>query len=138
MENKLFLFLFYFILFRRPLWSTLRLLLGSDLRSWRRRRRRTEARLRSGEKRSHTFVTSRIVERPRPIPGMPMYHKVLTYRENHSVPPLVRIGIPPPGTKGRGGILACAREGLGESQFRRLEEKLGTLPTLCYVPCRLA
>jgi hypothetical protein len=36
---------------------------------------------------------------------------------------------PPPGTKG-GGALSPAGEGLGESQFRRLEKKLNTLPTL--------
>ncbi len=40
---------------------------------------------------------------------------------------------PPPGTKvGRGGGHSPAGEGLGESQFRRLEKKLSTLPTLCY------
>ncbi len=31
----------------------------------------------------------------------------------------------------RGSTLACAGEGLAESQFRRLEKKLSTLPTLC-------
>jgi hypothetical protein len=36
---------------------------------------------------------------------------------------------PPPGTKG--GDHLPAGEGLGESQFRRLEKKLSTLPTLC-------
>ncbi len=38
---------------------------------------------------------------------------------------------PPPGTKGGGeGAHSPAGEGLGESQFRRLERKLSTLPTL--------
>jgi hypothetical protein len=35
---------------------------------------------------------------------------------------------PPPGTEG--GAHSPAGEGLGESQFRRLEKKLSTLPTL--------
>ncbi len=39
---------------------------------------------------------------------------------------------PPPRIKGGGGALACGR-GVGESQFRRLEKKLSTLPTLCSV-----
>jgi hypothetical protein len=42
---------------------------------------------------------------------------------------------PPPRTGGWGGgeTLACGRGvgALGESQFRRLEKKLRTLPTLC-------
>ncbi len=33
-----------------------------------------------------------------------------------------------------GGAHSPAGEGLGESQFRRLEKKLSTLPTLCYAP----
>jgi hypothetical protein len=36
---------------------------------------------------------------------------------------------PTPGTKG-GGAHSPAGEGLGETQFRRLEKKLSTLPTL--------
>jgi hypothetical protein len=68
-------------------------------------------------------------------------HKVHIYKEYHSVCPLVGIGTlpptpslasecaPPPGTKG-GGAHTRAGEGLGESQFQRLEEKLSTLPTL--------
>ncbi len=38
---------------------------------------------------------------------------------------------PPPGSKRRGAH-SPAGEGLGESQFRRLEKKLSTLPTLWY------
>ncbi len=37
---------------------------------------------------------------------------------------------PPPGTKG-GGAHSPAAKGVGESQYRRLEKKLSTLPTLC-------
>ncbi len=37
---------------------------------------------------------------------------------------------PPHYTKG-GGTHTPAGEGLGESQFRRLEKRLSTLPTLC-------
>ncbi len=36
----------------------------------------------------------------------------------------------PPGPKG-GGAHSPASKGMGESQFRRLEKKLSTLPTLC-------
>ncbi len=36
----------------------------------------------------------------------------------------------PPGPKG-GGAHSPAAKGIGESQFRRLEKKLSTLPTLC-------
>jgi hypothetical protein len=71
-------------------------------------------------------------------------HKVHTYKEYHSVCPLVGIGtLPPPlspasvplpperkGGGGGGEAHSRAGEGLGESQFQRLEEKLGTLPTL--------
>ncbi len=39
----------------------------------------------------------------------------------------------PPGTKGRGAY-SPAGEGEGESQFRRLEKKLSTLPTLWLIP----
>ncbi len=37
---------------------------------------------------------------------------------------------PPPGPKG-GGPHSPAAKGVGESQFRRLEKKLSTLPLLC-------
>ncbi len=37
--------------------------------------------------------------------------------------------LPPP--KGGGGAHSPAAVGVGESQFRRLEKKLSTLPTLC-------
>ncbi len=40
---------------------------------------------------------------------------------------------PPPWTKGWGAH-SCAGEGLGQSQFQRLEKKLSTLPTLWYTP----
>jgi hypothetical protein len=62
------------------------------------------------------------------------------YTEHHSVCPLVGIGTPPnplpqasvpvpsPRTKGWGA--AAAAKGVGEFQFRRLEKKLSTLPTL--------
>jgi hypothetical protein len=39
--------------------------------------------------------------------------------------PLSRLCAPPPGTQGGGGTLSC-----GEGQFRRLEKRLSTLPTL--------
>ncbi len=38
---------------------------------------------------------------------------------------------PPLGTKGGGGLHSPSGEGLGGSQFQRLEKKLTTLPTLC-------
>ncbi len=41
---------------------------------------------------------------------------------------------PPPGTKDGGLAHSPADEGLGESQFRRLEKKLITLPILCPNP----
>jgi hypothetical protein len=68
---------------------------------------------------------------------MPFYtviHKVRIYKEYHSVSPLVGIGTHPiplsslPPEPGRAH--SSAGEGLGESQFRRLEKKLSTLPTL--------
>jgi hypothetical protein len=68
-------------------------------------------------------------------------HKVHIYLEYHSECLLVGIGTPtpstaseytpPPGTKVGGGTLP-AGEGVGESQFQRLEKKLSTLSTLCY------
>jgi hypothetical protein len=64
-----------------------------------------------------------------------LYHKVHIYLEYHSVCPFVRIGIPPPplplasvlppAEPGGGGTHSTACEGVGESQFRRLEKKLG-------------
>jgi hypothetical protein len=65
-------------------------------------------------------------------------HKVCINKEYHSVCPLVKIKTLPtplspasvlPRTVG-GGAHLPAGEGLGESQFRRLEKKLSTLPTL--------
>jgi hypothetical protein len=67
---------------------------------------------------------------------------VYMYKEYHSVrmsplnsslasecdPPLP----PEPGGGGGGGAHSPAGEGLGEFQFRRLEKKLGTLPTLWF------
>jgi hypothetical protein len=61
------------------------------------------------------------------------------YKEYHSVCPLVGIGtLPPPLSPAsmplppepKGGAHSPAGKGLGESQFRRLGEKLSTLPTL--------
>ncbi len=50
-------------------------------------------------------------------------HKVHIYKEYHSGCLLVEIGtLPTP--------ISPTGEGLGESQFRRLEKKLSTLPTL--------
>jgi hypothetical protein len=70
------------------------------------------------------------------------------YKEYHSVCPLVGIGtrptpnrlsparVPlPPKPKGEGAH-SPAGEGLGESQYRRLEKKLSTLPTLWYEVCQ--
>jgi hypothetical protein len=44
-------------------------------------------------------------------------------------PSLASECVPPPKTGG-GGAIWLAGEGLGESQFGRLEKKLSTLPTL--------
>ncbi len=57
----------------------------------------------------------------------------LSPRRNGTLPhPLSPASVPlPPGTKG-GRTHLPTGEGLGESQFRRLEKKLSTLPTLCY------
>ncbi len=65
-------------------------------------------------------------------------HKVRIYKEYHTVCPLVGIGTLPtplspasvPLPPEAGGGHSPAGEGLGESQFRRLEKKLSTLPTL--------
>ncbi len=47
-------------------------------------------------------------------------------------PPLPQATVYPPWTKGGGNILySPAGEGVGESQFRRLEKKPSTLSTLC-------
>ena len=72
---------------------------------------------------------------------MPTGTKYHIFTEYHSVCPLVGIGtlppplslasVPlPPGPKGERAH-SPAGEGLGEFQFRRLEKKLSTLPTLC-------
>ncbi len=70
----------------------------------------------------------------------PAQHKVRIYKEYHSVCPLVGIGtiptqlspasVPLPPEPGGGHTHLRASEGLGESQFRRLEKRLSTLPTL--------
>ena len=63
------------------------------------------------------------------------------YKEYHIVCPFVGIGTLPtplspasmpflPELGGGGGAHSPAGEGLGESQFQRLEKKLSTLPTL--------
>ncbi len=76
-------------------------------------------------------------------PTHPLAHKVRIYKDYYMysvlyVPsselglsqPLSRQGVCPyPQNRGGGG--SPAGEGLGESQFRRLEKKLSTLPTLC-------
>jgi hypothetical protein len=43
----------------------------------------------------------------------------------------------PPPEQGGGGAHSPAGEGLGESQFRRLEKKLNTLPTLWLKPIEI-
>jgi hypothetical protein len=48
----------------------------------------------------------------------------------HKTPSLASECAPRPGTKGGGGAHLPAGEELGESQFRRLEKTLSTLPTL--------
>ncbi len=77
---------------------------------------------------------------------IPTDHKVRIYKEYYStIWPLEGIGTLPtplspasvplsPEPKGGGGAHSPANEGLEKSQFRRLEIKLSTLPTLCYVP----
>jgi hypothetical protein len=72
------------------------------------------------------------------------------YKEYHSVCPLVGIGtLPPPLSPssvplppepkggGGGGAHSPAGEGLRESQFRRLEKKLSTLPTTLHLTANL-
>jgi hypothetical protein len=63
-------------------------------------------------------------------------HKVRMYIKSTTVyVPSLELGLShppsrhPPGTKG-GGAHSPAGEGLGKSQFRRLEKKLSTLPAL--------
>ncbi len=75
-------------------------------------------------------------------PDFTAAHSTYIYKEYHSLCPLVGIGTPPtpslasesapppPPTKG-GGRTPPRPRGWGESQFRRLEYKLSTLPTLC-------
>jgi hypothetical protein len=43
------------------------------------------------------------------------------------------VPLPPEPGGGGGGAHSSACEGLGESQFRRLQKKLSTLPTLCLI-----
>ncbi len=43
-----------------------------------------------------------------------------------------RVCPPPPDQRVGGGAHSPAAKGVGEVQFRRLEKKLSTLPTLCY------
>ncbi len=77
-----------------------------------------------------------------PRAGKTSMHKVQTYKEyHHSVCPLVGIGtlfsplspasVPPPPPQPKGESHSPAGEGVGESQFRRLENRLSTLHTLC-------
>ncbi len=65
-------------------------------------------------------------------------HKVHIHTEYHCVCPLVETGtrqrVDPSPPYQRGGAYSPGGEGLGESQFRRLEKKLSTLPTLCLSP----
>ncbi len=74
---------------------------------------------------------------------IPLHHKVRIYKEYHSVCPLVGIGTPPPLSRKRvfpsppepkGGGDTRLRVRGGWSQFRWLEKKLSTLPTLCPTP----
>ncbi len=58
----------------------------------------------------------------------------LRWNWNSPTPSLASECAPPPRTKGGGGAHSPAGMGLGESQFRRLKEKLSTLPTLWPVP----
>ncbi len=65
------------------------------------------------------------------------HHKVrILYKEYHGVCPLVEMGtLPTPlssecAPENVGGAHSPAGEGLGKSQYRRLEKKLGTLATL--------
>ncbi len=63
-----------------------------------------------------------------------LQHKVHTYLEYDSVFPLVQIGTPTPSAASDvspGGTHSPAGEGVGESQFGRLEKKASTLSTLC-------
>jgi hypothetical protein len=65
-------------------------------------------------------------------------HKVRIFKEYHSVCPLVGIATIPtplspasvPSPQHGGGAHSPAGEGLGDSQYRRLEKKLSTLPAL--------
>jgi hypothetical protein len=72
-----------------------------------------------------------------------LLHNVHIFLENYSVCPLVGIGTPPPPLSPAsvpppepkvGGTDSPAGEGVGESQFRRLEKKPSTLSTLCSPP----
>ncbi len=76
-----------------------------------------------------------------PIPTKePRKHTVHMCLEYHSICPLVRIGTPyplsckrvfTPSLAPKEGVHLPAGEGVGESQFGRLEKKPGTISTLC-------
>ncbi len=82
---------------------------------------------------------------PTPRPPPQLTNKVRMYIKSTTVYVYVGIGTlptplspasvpsPSPQTRG-GGTHSPAGEGLGESQFRRLEKKLSTLPTLWILP----
>jgi hypothetical protein len=85
-------------------------------------------------------VVLHTVRHPQQIPPQ---HKVHIYTEYHIVCSLVGFGTLPPllspasvplPSEPKGGAHSPAGEGVGESQFRRLEKKLSTLPTLCSWP----
>jgi hypothetical protein len=84
-------------------------------------------------------VVLHTVRHPQQIPPQ---HKVHIYTEYHIVCSLVGFGTLPPllspasvplPSEPKGGAHSPAGEGVGESQFRRLEKKLSTLPTLCSI-----
>jgi hypothetical protein len=78
-------------------------------------------------------------EHVNPRPKMLLDHKVRIFKEYYSVCPLVGIRTLPttlspasvPLPQIRGDAHSPAMEGVGESQFRRLEKKLSTLPIMC-------
>ncbi len=87
----------------------------------------------------HFFSLSVVVSHWSPPPRY-MYHRTTEYTECQAFSPVVRtpsgIGSPRPLARkrvlqGGGGSHSPAGDGLGESQFRRLEKKLSTLPILC-------
>jgi hypothetical protein len=90
------------------------------------------------------LTNSTLVYEPKPKCGgegvvvVGSQHKVVIYIKHHSICPSSELGLPQPLSRQR----VCpspppqtipyspAGEGLGESQFRRLEKRHGTLPTL--------